>query len=84
MTIFHSVPTMLWGTAAVLLTVLGALSVKERILSFLGALCAAAAMLCSLVDGGDLSESLVYILILLVLSIAMPTARVKKEKRHEL
>ena len=52
--------------AALILTGWGAASKKGNALSFLGALCCAACVICALVGGASLSEAVVYVLSVLV------------------
>lgn len=68
MTLLHSIPTLLFFSVAVVLTACAS-RMNKRFLSFLGALCAALAVLSALVDGANLREPLIYILFLLLLSM---------------
>lgn len=72
MTIFRSIPTALCLASAVLLTAWGA-GKKGSVTSFLGALCGTASVLSALMDGANLSEPLVYILLLLFISLPRST-----------
>jgi membrane protein implicated in regulation of membrane protease activity len=69
MTLLHSLPALLSMVAAVSLTLWGTIAKNGFALRFAGALCAGSAVVCALVDGAALQETLIYMMVLLLLSL---------------
>ena len=79
MTFFRSELTMLLIFSSAVLMLAGTASKKGNVLSFFGAVCCAAGVVAGLVEGAQLSEALLYVLLILLISCTGDYLRRRKK-----